>query len=612
MKGYNIISSKESFEQYLSTVEDLLVFDTETTGLKINSNLLGISLYDTVRNPVFIPTNTYFGQGLSIKDIVDVCNRHFPRLKGIAHNCKYDLIVLKVNGISDINVVADTMIMVHTYNPDLQQNLETRIEEDFGYSKQTFSEIIGKSWEKIDWKKDVKNGIIKLEQLAEYACEDVFYTYELYKKYKVLLEKDNLQKVHEKIEIPIAYVLRDMFIDGVYVDVDLLHSMGERVEKELSNLMKKIHDEAGCVFNINSSKQKAEVLFDKLRLPCNKQTKKGARATDTAVLEELAEKGYAIAKYMVEYSELQKLNSGYIQAIPRMVDADGRLRCNFNSCGTKTGRFSSNNPNLQNQPNNNKFPVRAAFRAPQGYKLIVLDYSQIELRMMGHASQDKLFTKAFFDKVDIHQKVANDLGIDRKGGKTINFAVLYGLGPENLSKKLNISVERAKQIIKSYYDTYTGYASWKERTENFAKRNGYVRNLFGRIRRLPDAFSDNKALYFGALRRSVNTIIQGSSADLIKLAMIAIHREFKKRNLDARLLLQVHDELVAEAHESCAVEAYEIMVHLMENVVPLTVPIVAEGLICDTWADAKDDNYENQYEKLKYKNVNTVQTWLIN
>lgn len=612
---YLILNTEQALDNYLRKCVDLTVIDTETTGLKYNELILGIVLYDGTQDPAFVPTNYFFVEGMPISVIRSTCNKYFPTLKGIAHNGKYDLGILQSNGFEDFDLKYDTMIMVHTYNPDLEQNLEKRVSADFKVNKPTFKEIIGKNWDKIDWVKDVQSGAVTLEMLAEYACADGYWTYQLYLKYLPLLEKDGLSKIHDKIEIPLVYVLRDMFNTGVTTDVKKLYDMGSRVDKELQSLMDSIYEEAGCVFNINSGKQKADILFDKMRLPSIKNTKGGARATDTDVLETLANRGYQIAQYLIDYSELQKLNSGYIQSIPTMVDDDGKLRCNFNSCGTKTGRFSSNNPNLQNQPNNENFPVRSAFVARPGYVLLCFDYSQIELRVMGHAAKDKRFIEAFMNGEDIHGKVASDLNIERKHAKIVNFGVLYGMGPSKLAHSLGISEMKAKQIIEGYEKTYEGYRHWKKQTEEFAKRNGYVKNLFGRIRRLPGASSENKALFFGALRRACNTVIQGSSADIIKLAMIKLAEELKKVN--GHLLLQVHDELLIEVPIERAIEAYAITKDVMENTTKLSVPLEADGKIITDWSQMKGD-YPSLYEAIKnggYKSSTNSQAgippWLI-
>lgn len=590
MKIHHIISTKQDFLTYCKTVDakELIVFDTETTGLSIDNKILGIALCDKTMIPVFVITNFFFKHGIPIEDLREVANIYFPTWKGISHNGKYDIGMFSGHGLPDIQIVDDSMIMVHVANPDLELNLETRVNNDLGHKKQKFEQIIGKKWDKINWSKEADE---LLPLLAKYACEDVYDTKLLRDHYLSILQEDaDLLKIHDEMEIPLVPVLRDMWVRGVNIDRKLLEKMGKQITKYLTTLTTNIHNEAGCIFNINSGKQKAEVLFDKLNYEVFKRTKGGAPSTDSESLEFLAAKGYPIAQYMVEYSELNTLNNNFISSIPRMLDNDGRLRGSLNAQGTRTGRFSSNNPNLQNQPNNDRFPVRAAFKPSNGYYMLCADYSQIELRVMGHAAQDERFIEAFWAGEDIHGRVAHDLGISRKEAKVVNFGVLYSMGPTKLAAKLGVSMDEAKSIIHGYQTTYSGYKRWKDTVEHEASQTGYVKTLFGRRRLLEGYNSKDKMMYYSAMRKVGNTIIQGSSADIIKIAMVAISDKFKKYKMDAHLLLQVHDELVAEAHPNCAVDAYEILTSTMENTIKLSVPLIADGKIITDWSQMKNDD----------------------
>lgn len=586
--NYKIAESKEQIIDYLKGSQgSIMFFDTESVGLSYGDHILGFSFYNVTTDALFIPTNNYFAGGFSYKVIKEIFDVHFTH-EAVAHNAKYDLGVFSSAGLSDPKVIADTLLMIHCYNPELEKNLEKRVKADFGWDKPTFKELVGKKWENIDWTAD---GLLSV--LAEYACEDTYGTYLLYEKYRKLLEKEDLLKIHDRIELPLTYVLRDMFVRGVRVDVPLLKAMDAQLDKEILSVEKKIYEEANCVFNLNSPKQKAEVLFDKMGLPCYRTTKTGGRSTDSETFEMLDLEGYPIGKYLNEYSKLGKLSSGYTKSIPPMVYADGKLRCNFNSTGTKTGRFSSDNPNLQNQPVNEQFPIRQAFIPCPGYEFDVIDYSQIELRLMAHVSQDPILLKAFRDGADIHGKVADDLGIPRKGAKVVNFGVLYGMGPAKLAATLGISERDAKEIVRNYEDTYVGYKNWKTRTEAIAERTGKITTIFGRVRRLPDAFSDNKKLYYGAMRKAVNTVVQGSAADLIKIAMLKLHQTYKENRMDSHLLLQVHDELVIESRfisHKTSQERLALNKHIMETAVTLSVPIVADAKICNNWNDMKAEN----------------------
>lgn len=580
---------------YLSSLEDdsILTIDWETTGLAYDATPLGLSMHQRGKDPLFVPIDYIFTKGLPMQDVADSCNTHFKRLRLIAHNAKFDSMISVMNGIKDenCNIVADTLVMVHLVDPAMDKQLEKRVEQDFGYSKKTFKEICGKAWDKIDW---TTEGDSLLELLAAYAGEDTYWETQLYFRYKKALDED-AWRIHDKIEMPMVKILRDAKIRGVLIDVPLLKEMGKQAQERLECVIDEIYNEAGCVFNLNSPKQKQQVFFDKMKLPVISTTKKGQPSTDSASAEEWAAMGYPIGEALVEYSELQKLLSGYINSIPELVDSENVLRGDLNSCGTRTGRMASSNPNLQNQPNNHDFPIRAAFIPRPGYVFINYDYSQLELRVMAHLSKDAKFMDIFHHNGDPHGDVAQRLGIPRKRAKILNFGVLYGMGPDKYMKTFGVTKEEAIGMIDDYHDTYEGFARWKVATENFAKRNGYVKNLFGRKRILSEAAKNpysgsiDKRTYFSELRQAVNTCVQGTGADIVKLATIAMVREFEKRGLDAHFLLQVHDEVLIEARYDQMFEAEQIVIDCMENTVHLDVPLVADGKIIMNWSEMKDD-----------------------
>lgn len=933
----------------------LLTKDWETTGLDYDADPLLLSLHYRGSEPVIIPNNTYFSKGIPLQSIIEICNREMGRVQLIAHNAKYDSMISKVQGIKDsaMRWRYDTMVMVHCYNPELKKKLEDRVKEDFGYEKKTFKEIVGKNFDKVNW---VTEGDELLEALAGYAGEDTFWETKLFYKYREMLDEQSW-KIHDKIELPLIGILRDAKIRGVLIDVPLLKDMGERCSAELENCVNTIYEEAGCVFNLNSPKQKQEVFFDKMHLPVSSYTGSGQPATDSATFSDWASRGIPVGVALERYSELNKLKSGYIDSIPLLVDKWNVLRGDLNSCGTETGRMSSSNPNLQNQPNNHDFPIRAAFIPRPGYVFVNYDYSQLELRVMAHMSHDKKFMQIFHEGRDPHGEVAEAVGITRKQAKcvspetliftesgvkrigdlsaernadtfsmatcgriwngsdfvdlnsfysngqsetmlvvsrrgvlrcskqhkllmadgtmkpagelsvgdvlagnaevpelpaiitngqcirfnpffdgmlketfsfavdetwayiagvltgdgcfsskhigvavgsgrffrvwrdelikvfaskglplterksgrnylylgssrfvkfmipfglsdergkknfkipmwvlngsvslrkqflcglidtdgtvsetgttnictksiqlvedlcfllssigyeygvepsynkaykrwyykvhiyspslpdllafgglrcpykvealkvrvakvskrphrkensvlqvesigtgylcdvnveghiyvsgtlrthnTLNFGVLYGMGPDKYVRTFGVTRKEAENMIENYHRTYDGFARWKTATENYARKHGYVRNLFGRIRRLPEAKKDpfhrDNGLYFKALRQSVNTIIQGTGADIVKLATIAMCNEFKRRNLDAHFLLQVHDEVVIEARMDQMLEVERIVIDCMQNTTKLDVPLIADGKIITNWAEMKDD-----------------------
>lgn len=614
-KGHvNLLESAGELEDFLSSLDDnsILTIDWETTGLEHTATPLGLSMHQRGKSAVFAPVDYYFTSGIPMGVIADKCNKHFKRLRLIAHNAKYDSMINVMNGIKDecCNIIADTLIMIHLVDPVLDKQLEKRVAEDFGYTKPTFEQIITehyglkrkKHWHDIDW---AKEGDELLPLLAGYAGEDTYWETQVYYKYKELLDKDGWQILH-KIEMPLVKILRDAKIRGVLIDVPLLKDFGKRAQEALEQAVDNIYEEAGCVFNLNSPKQKQEVFFEKLKLPIISYTKSGQPSTDSASAEEWAAMGYAIGDALVAYSELQKLLSGYINTIPELVDDENVLRGDLNSCGTRTGRFASSNPNLQNQPNNHDFPIRDAFIPRPGYCFINYDYSQLELRVMAHMSKDEKFTHIFLTGGDPHGDVAKRCGITRKQAKVMNFGVLYGMGPDKYERTFGVTNERARQMIDDYHRTYDGFARWKTNTENFAKKHGYVKNLFGRKRVLSEAakssFSDtfDKRKYFGELRQSVNTIIQGTGADIVKLATVAMCKEFEERGLDAHFLLQVHDEVLIEARIDQALEIEKVVIDCMENTTKLDVPLLADGKILAKWGEMKDEDIPSLFDRFDF------------
>jgi DNA polymerase-1 len=592
-----LIESPDTLQNYLDQFVETepVMGDTESTDLRLSATMLGFSFYQHNRaQSAFVALKTPFFQDRGIDIIVarKILNPWIKQHRFVFHNAKYDMGVFEQNGFAEPDLEGETTALIHLTDTQLLKNLETRVKEDFGYQKKKFSEIIGMKWDKIPWDRDTWK-LFSLETLAEYAAEDVFWLHRIYEKYRGSTDKMGVSRIHDKIELPMTYVLKDMYRAGVPIDLPFLHKLDVECAKGLKDAEEKIFAEAGCRFNINSGKQCAEVLFDRLKYVSKFKTKGGARATDKKALKELAgAQGCTVAEYILEHSMLSTLYSSFISAIPRMTDEDGRLRCQFNSVGTETGRFSSSKPNLQNQPNNKKYPVRQGFVASKGCKFVVLDYSQIELRVTAHLSHDEKLMEAFKAGRDIHQEVADQVGVTRSQAKTLNFAMLYGLGAISLAESLKISEREAGQMLEDYASTYDGVASWKTHVEKKAKRDGFVKNMFGRIRMLPNVNSQRKGEYFAALRQAVNTTVQGTAADMMKIAMIKIHKYIKENQLPAQILLTVHDELVIEVKNSYATQVFAAAKHLMENVTEMRVPIIAEGKICDNWAQNKDDDYK--------------------
>jgi len=412
------------------------------------------------------------------------------------------------------------------------------------------------------------------------------------------IEAHHLTRLLEEIEIPLIPVLVDMEATGILVDRALLGEMSRGFNKELTGLELDIYKAAGGEFNINSTPQLRTVLFERLKLPVQKRTKTGA-STDVEVLEQLAALGHEVPRLLIEYRELTKLKSTYVDALPGYIDAaTGRVHTSFNQTGAATGRLSSSDPNLQNIPVRTKRggEIRRAFIAPPGHLLLIADYSQIELRLLAHLSGDPSFVAAFQRGGDIHRQTAAVVfgvpeekvtGEMRARAKTINFATIYGQGALALSRQLGITLEEAKAFIKHYFERFSGVRAWLDKTVEEARQRGFVETLFGRRRYIPELRDRNFSIRAFGERTATNSPLQGSAADLIKIAMIRIHAALKRERLGTRMLLQVHDELVFEMPEPERGAAQALVKREMEGVASLAVPLVVSVGAGKNWIDAK-------------------------
>jgi len=421
----------------------------------------------------------------------------------------------------------------------------------------------------------------------------------LYERLNPLLDQMGLRRLYEEIELPLVPVLADMERTGIKVDRGILKEMSSKMEKTLGDLTERIYRAAGTEFNINSPRQLGEVLFERLNLPTVKKTRKtGGYSTDQSVLEELA-KTYELPRLILEYRQVAKLKSTYVDALPALINPDtGRVHTSFNQTGAATGRLSSSDPNLQNIPIRSEMGklIRAAFVPEEGNVLLSADYSQVELRVLAHLSQDEVLVQAFRSGEDIHERTASEVFTEaqlldraecRRMAKVINFGIVYGLSAFGLSQRLGISREDAQQFIDAYFRRYCGVRAWLDRTLEEVRRSGSVKTLFGRIRPIPDINSKDFNLRHFAERTAVNSPIQGTAADIVKIAMIRIHRALQKKGLSARILLQVHDELVIEAPESQAEETRVLVQEEMEGAATLLVPLKVDLNVARNWMDMK-------------------------
>lgn len=614
-----IITDLHTLNGYLADFAGypLRVVDTETTGLRRESELLGVSLFGVdeqtgeYNSPAFIYVKTPYFEGIELSTLIEVLNPVFREGLWIGHNFKYDLWTLTTAGFTPPAVHGDSMALIHLNDPSALKNLEYRVKADFRYEKPKFKEIIGKNWDKVNWLVDTKPQVDKKgvlqpplitpDKLGIYAAEDGYFTYLLFKKYRDLVYRDAaLVKMYEDVEVPLIPVLAQMKNVGAAIEVPILVDMEAEAASDLDALKQQIFKMAKVEFNLASPKQLGHVLFDVLGCPIIKYTDSGAPSTDKDTLEHLNDQGFPIAKLLKEYSETDTLLSGFIRAIPNLVDADGRLRGDLNSYGTETGRFSSSGPNLQNQPNKSRYPVRKSFVAGPGKVLLCGDYSQIEPRLMAHMSQDVDLCNIYHAGGDIYQGIANDLHITRKQAKVVVLAIMYGMGPDKLANSLGIPRKEAESFIHKFYGRYRSFAKWKHHVEQSAIRDRSVRTLFGRRRLLPH-IARSGGSHFQALRQAVNTAIQGSAADLIKITMVEVTAKLKARFAERypQLILQVHDELLFEVDKDLAFEARDYIQQIAESLIPFRVPIKMEFKIISNWGQMKDDSFPGIDEELR-------------
>jgi len=573
--------------------------DTETTSLDVYSaEAWIISVYQPGNDAVSIFPQSVFFEGIPMISIIKVLNPVLENFPIAGQNFKFDWCILIGQGFTKkINFVHDSIILMHLYDPDQPLKMETRVYEDLGIHKESFEEMVGNKWATIlrNFKKLQDSGKITKENSGLYAAEDVWYTHLLFEHYHPLLLADKkLYNIYENVEIPLIECLVEAQVTGIRIDKQELVNSANLIQEELTELEQKIYDEAGCEFNINSPAQKGKVLFEVMGLPNKGRTKSGQYATDEKVIKSLGSQGHKIAEHLLTYSEYSKALSTYALGIQKLIDSDGRLRGNLNSTGTSTLRFSSSNPNLQNLSSDDKFRIRHAFVPTKGGRLIMCDFDAQEYAIAAHASRDENMLAVFERREDIHQWVADMCDITRKDAKAVGFGIFYGLSISNLASLLRVSVAVAESYIKKYYNAFPKLLPWKNAVEAFAIRNKYIRTPMGAIRRFPDI--DNKKFRNACLRRAVNTSIQGSAAIQVKMAMVKIFREIKKRNLSATVVLSVHDELGVDVTNLDHVEEVcKVVQFNMENAIEMRSKFSAKPNVVNSYGEGKDDSNNQRH-----------------
>lgn len=568
-------------------------FDTETTSLdEMEAEIVGMSFSYKKGLAYYIPLSDNREEAQKTIDIFKPFFEAKTVMK-IAHNFKYDYKVLKNYGVHFDGVLFDTMIAHYLLNPDGRHGMDYLSEIYLNYIPISIETLIGKKG-----KNQLSFRQVDREHQTLYAAEDADITFQLYEIFGPQLQKENLENLFFQIEMPLMKVLADMEREGIALDVNWLLQESKDLEQDLKNIEQKIFTLTDNAFNLNSPKQLGEVLFDQLKLdPKAKKTKTGQYATSEEVLQKLAHT-HPIIPLILEYRTYQKLKSTYVDALPTQISKiDGRVHTSFSQTTAATGRLASLNPNLQNIPIRTERgqQIRGAFRAEKGKKIISADYSQIELRLIAEISGEKNMIEAFQKGEDIHASTAAKLfkiPIDevnktqRSQAKTVNFGIIYGQGAFALAEQTGLSRAEAKQMIDAYFQTYPTMKEWMTAQVKKARELGYVETLLGRKRHLKDIQSNNFVVRSHAERNAVNAPIQGSAADIIKIAMIEISKKLKEENRATKMLLQVHDELIFEAPIEEVEAVTALITSCMENAVKTTVPLLVEVGVGDHWLEA--------------------------
>ena len=570
-------------------------FDTETTGIDaLNAELVGISFAFEKGKAFYVP---FPENQEEAQTLIDKFKPFFENetIEKIGQNCKYDLKVLSNYGVQIKGKLFDTMIAHYLINPDMRHNMDVLSETYLKYSPKSIETLIGKKG-----KNQLSMRQVELEAIKEYAAEDADITLQLKEHFQPILEKVGTKKLFDEIEIPLIPVLADMELEGINLDEDFLKKMSVEMAKESAALEQKIYETAGEKFNLASPKQLGDILFDKLKIGGSKQkkTKTGQYATGEEVLSYLA-KDNEIVRDILEWRQMVKLQSTYIDALPNQVDKKtGRVHTDYMQTVAATGRLSSNNPNLQNIPIRTERgrQIRKAFIArDENYTLLSADYSQIELRIIAAMSGEENMIAAFKNNEDIHKSTAAkvfNVPLDevtkeqRSNAKTVNFGIIYGVSAFGLSNQTDLTRSESAALIDAYYKTYPKLKSYMTNQVDFARENGFVETISGRRRYLKDINSANAVVRGAAERNAVNAPIQGSAADIIKIAMINIHKKLVSENWKSKMLLQVHDELVFDVHNSELEKIKPMIKHEMENAFKMVVPLEVEIGVGQNWLEA--------------------------
>lgn len=595
--SYQIIQGDLGLKLLLQNLlnQKSVCFDTETTGINtLHAELVGMSFSYEKGKGFYIPFPENQTEAFELAQKLKPFFEN-ESIEKVGQNIKYDLKILTNYNIQVKGPLFDTMIAHYLINPDMRHNMDVLSETYLKYSPKSIETLIGKKG-----KGQLSMRQVDLEAIKEYAVEDADITLQLKDNFSPILDKAETKKLFNSIELPLISVLADMETEGINLDVPFLKEMSVEMQKEINSFEQKIYETAGEKFNLASPKQLGDILFDKLKIGGAKQkkTKTGQYATGEEVLSYLANE-HQIVKDILEWRQMVKLQSTYIDALPNQVDSKtGRVHTDYMQTVAATGRLSSNNPNLQNIPIRTERGrlIRKAFIArDENYTLVSADYSQIELRIIAALSGEENMIKAFQNNEDIHKSTAakvfniplEDVTKEQRShAKTVNFGIIYGVSAFGLSNQTNLSRKESAELIDAYYQTYPKLKSYMSAQVDFARENGYVQTVLGRRRYLKDINSANAVVRSAAERNAVNAPIQGSAADIIKMAMINIHKKLISENWKSKMLLQVHDELVFDVHKSELDRIQPMIKHEMENAFTMDVPLEVELGEGKNWLEA--------------------------
>ena len=599
--NYNIVSDKKLFLKIIKEIEKkkFVSFDLETTSLDyIEAQIVGISLACDSKKAYYIPLlhedqSKYkqLPKKFVLENLKPILETH--KIKKVGHNLKYDRNVLRNYDIILNGIEHDSMLLSYVYDSTaIRHGLDNAAEKYLSHKTIHYEDIAGKGVKQIPFSK------VDIETAAEYSCEDVLVSYELYNYLWAKVSKDeNIIKVYKNIEMPLVPILSNIERNGVLVESKTLNKLSKELDSELKTIEKKCFKITEKEFNLNSPKQLQEILYEDLKIPISKKTPTGKPSTDEDTLQYLSE-SYDLPRLILDYRSLNKLKTGYTDKLPLQISKiTGRVHTSYQQAITSTGRLSSTEPNLQNIPIKSAQgkKIRNAFIADKGKKIFAADYSQIELRIMAHLSGDKNLLKAFKNKIDIHSFTASEIfGVDvnkvssedRRSAKAINFGLIYGMSSFGLSKQLGISIPEAKDYMDIYFNRYPKIKSYMLEKKTFAKQHGYVETLLGRKLYLPEINSKQAQRRSYAERTAINAPVQGTAADIIKIAMIEIDKWLAEKKSKTKMIMQVHDELVFEISENDIDSEIEGIVNLMQNCITLDLPLEVNFGIEDNWGNA--------------------------